>query len=125
MKTMGTLRRRASIAALAIALFLLLPYAAFAHAVLVRSTPASNATVKPGDVHIQLTYNSRIDATRSSVSLLAPDGKQQTLTLGHSSLPNVLTTTAPGLAAGGYQLQWQVLASDGHITRGIVAFHVS
>jgi len=30
-----------------------------------------------------------------------------------------------GLAAGAYRLRWQVLASDGHITRGEIPFTVT
>ncbi len=124
MTTEGSLRLRAGIAVLALALFLLLPHAAFAHAVLMRSTPAEHATVKPGDLDIRLTYNSRIDASRSALMLVGPDGKQQTLALGDHAGPNLLVTTASVKVPGAYKLQWQVLASDGHITRGVVDFHV-
>ena len=32
--------------------------------------------------------------------------------------------TIPSLPAGAYKLEWQVQASDGHISRGVVAFRV-
>ena len=41
-------RQRASVVALAIALLFLLPHAAFAHAVLVKSSPAQGTTVTAG-----------------------------------------------------------------------------
>lgn len=123
MTRQGYFSHRAAIAVLVLAL-LLLPHAAFAHAVLIRSTPAQHTTVKPGDLDIRLTYNSRIDASRSSLTLVGPEGKPQTLTLAPAGGPNLLVTKAAGLKDGAYTLQWQVLASDGHITRGVVAFRV-
>ncbi len=117
------LRQRASFWALAIALLFLLPHAAFAHAVLVKSSPTEGATVKAGEVEITLTYNSRIDASHSSLHLVGPDGKAQTLAVDAHAAPNLLVAKAAGLAAGAYKLQWQVQASDGHISRGVITFH--
>lgn len=119
------LRRRANAIAIAIALCLvLLPHAAFAHAVLVKSSPAQGATVSAGDLDITLTYNSRIDALHSSLHLIGPDGKAQTLAVDGHAAPNLLISKAAGLATGAYKLEWQVQASDGHISRGVVAFRV-
>ncbi|MFL6429527.1 MAG: copper resistance protein CopC [Acidobacteriaceae bacterium] len=39
--------------------------------------------------------------------------------------PNLLTAKAPVLIAGAYKLEWQVMATDGHITRGTVEFRVA
>jgi methionine-rich copper-binding protein CopC len=117
-------RQRVSVVALAIALLLLLPHAAFAHAVLVKSSPAQGATVKAGKMDITLTYNSRIDALHSSLHLLGPDGKAHTLAVDGHAAPNLLVAKAEGLAAGAYKLEWQVQASDGHISRGTVEFRV-
>jgi methionine-rich copper-binding protein CopC len=117
-----SLRQRASFLALAIALLFLIPHAAFAHAVLVKSSPAEGATVKAGDVDITLTYNSRIDASHSSLHLVGPDGKAQPLAVDAHAAPNLLVSKAAVLAAGAYKLQWQVQASDGHISRGVITF---
>jgi methionine-rich copper-binding protein CopC len=115
-------RQRASVLALALAFLVLLPHAAFAHALLVKSSPAVGATVKAGDVDITLTYNSRIDVLHSSLHLVGPDGKAQTLEVDAHAAPNLLVSKAAGLAAGAYKLEWQVQASDGHISRGVIAF---
>jgi methionine-rich copper-binding protein CopC len=117
--------QRASVAALAIALLFLLPHAAFAHAVLVKSSPAQGAAVKAGDLDITLTYNSRIDALHSSLHLVGPDGKAHTLAVDAHVAPNLLVAKAPALTAGAYKLEWQVMATDGHITRGTVEFRVA
>src|ERR1700733_1189343 len=119
-------RQRASVVALAIALFFLLPHAAFAHAVLVKSSPAQGATVTAGGaVNVTLTYNSRIDVAHSSLHLVGPDGKSQSLEVDAHAAPNLMEAKAPVLTAGAYKLEWQVMATDGHITRGTVEFSVS
>jgi hypothetical protein len=50
--------------------------------------------------------------------LVLPDGNSKALLLDPQSKPDVLTGKATDLIAGNYKLQWQVLAADGHITRG-------
>lgn len=94
------------------------------HALLKESSPAANGTVKGPDVPIVLKYNSRVDAMRSRVQLLRPDSSVTDLTLDKQTSPDTLTAKATGLAPGEYKIQWQVLAPDGHITRGIVPFTV-
>jgi methionine-rich copper-binding protein CopC len=104
-------------------LLLALPHAALAHAVLVRSMPKAHATVKSGELEIVFTYNSRIDAGRSSLALVSPQGGEHGLTIDTHAAPNVLKSAAQ-VSKGEYTVRWQVLASDGHITRGTVAFSV-
>jgi methionine-rich copper-binding protein CopC len=94
------------------------------HAVLLESAPAAAANIKGPDVPIRLRYNVRIEAARSRLSLVAPDNTVIALSIGQQPSPDTLTANATGLKSGAYRLRWQVLASDGHITRGEVAFKV-
>jgi methionine-rich copper-binding protein CopC len=96
----------------------------YGHAVLLSATPAVEAVVQGPNVPIQLRFNSRIDSKRSSLKLIGPDGKPQALAIGDQASPDVLSSQASGVVKGSYVLQWQVLASDGHITRGAVRFKV-
>ncbi len=95
------------------------------HAVLLESSPAAGATAKGPDVAIRLRYNVRIEAARSRLSLVAPDNTVIAMPIGKQPSPDTLTASATGLKSGAYRLRWQVLASDGHITRGEVAFTVA
>ena len=97
---------------------------AFAHAVLVSSTPQKNSAVNGPDITINLKYNSRVDGARSTLSLLKPDGTIEKIGTPDQPAPDVLSATSHGLAKGAYVLRWQVLATDGHITRGEVPFQV-
>jgi methionine-rich copper-binding protein CopC len=94
------------------------------HAVLKESSPAANATVAGPDLSITLRYNVRVDSARSKIQLSRPDESITELPLAKQVSPDTLSSKATGLTPGAYKLQWQVLAPDGHITRGVVPFSV-
>ena len=96
-----------------------------AHAVLVDATPASGSTISGPDVDFKLHFNLRIDRARSRLTLVLPDGKAIALTIADQDPPDLLVSRATGLGPGSYRMRWQVLAVDGHITRGELLFHVS
>ena len=56
--------------------------------------------------------------------MVKPDGTVERIGTPQQPAPDVLSATGHGLAKGTYVLRWQVLASDGHITRGEVPFQV-
>ena len=97
---------------------------AYAHAIVVSATPSSNGVVNGPDVGVKLQFNSRIDLHRSRLILVLPDGEQRKLVIDDKSAPDSLLSKAKELKAGTYILRWQVLAEDGHITRGEVPFGV-
>ena len=108
----------------ALAVIVLLPQFALAHAVLVDSTPKANETVHGSSLHIDLKFNSRVDGARSTVQLAAPNGSVKTLELGAQTSPAEIVTHAEALTHGSYTLRWQALSSDGHVTRGQIPFKV-
>lgn len=109
---------------LAVAVSLLSASASLAHAVLVDSSPALKSSVSGPDVPLKLRFNVRIDAARSRLTLVDPDGTLQTIEIHGQDGPDTLAAEAKGLRPGAYRLRWQVLASDGHITRGEIPFTV-
>jgi methionine-rich copper-binding protein CopC len=96
----------------------------YAHAVLVEATPTANGRISGPDFVIHLRFNSRIDAARSRLTLVLPDQSLRPLGLDPAPAPATLDARAVGLRPGEYKLRWQVLAADGHITRGEFPFHV-
>ena len=97
--------------------------AAYAHAIALSSTPAQHEAVSGPDVAVKVQFNSRIDAKRSTLILVTPEGGQRALAIKQAAR-DALVSQAQGLKSGSYVLRWQVLASDGHITRGEVPFSV-
>jgi copper resistance protein C len=100
------------------------PRVALAHAVLLSSTPQKDAAVNGPDISINLKYNSRVDGARSTLSLQKPDGSVEKIGAVAQPAPDVLSAPSRGLVKGAYVLRWQVLGSDGHVTRGEVPFQI-
>jgi methionine-rich copper-binding protein CopC len=97
---------------------------AYGHAIVLSVTPKLNETIRDSDVAIRIRFNSRIDSKRSRLTLLAPDGQLTALGIVEAPSGDSLISEAKGLKSGAYVLRWQVLAVDGHITRGEVPFRV-
>ncbi len=118
------IRRRKSLTALLVSTTTIVLFVgvAWAHAILVASRPEANSIVNGPKVDIVLKFNVRIDATRSVVRLLSDEGASKPLKALPGNASNVIQTSATDVQPGKYKLSWQVLASDGHITRGEVPF---
>jgi methionine-rich copper-binding protein CopC len=101
------------------------PVAARAHAIVVSSIPAAGAVVHDKSGTVVVRFNSRIDKVRSRLLLVRADGTSTALELGETPSPDTLTAAVGELAPGAYRLRWQVLATDGHITRGDIPFTVA
>jgi len=112
---------------------LLLPFAApaGAHAIIRRSEPAAGASVPPGPVQLRLVFNSRLDHGRSALHVapmrLGGGGSADEVDVplaADSPAAELIGTTGP-LSPGAWRVRWQVLALDGHITRGDIPFTVA
>jgi copper resistance protein C len=119
------LTRRTFLLIMTLALGLAVNRQAVAHALVVESAPASDSSVAGPEIPITLRFNSRLDHQRSRLTLIGPDGTERRLTLSQASAPDILQAMASGVAPGAYKLRWQVLAIDGHITRGDIPFRVT
>jgi methionine-rich copper-binding protein CopC len=97
---------------------------AAAHAVIVSASPTADQHVAPGEVAIRIAFNARIDKARSRLEVTAPAGDKTNVPIDQAGDPNVLAGTTGALTPGAYMLRWQVLAIDGHITRGDIPFIV-
>ena len=126
MRTKTRIFTRRFVAAVVVAsgIALFAPRVALAHAVLVESQPGVNGTVSGPEVAVLLKYSSRVDLEHSTLTLLDPDGKVQKVAIESEPTPGVLSARLTGLVRGAYVLRWQVLATDGHVTRGKVPFQV-
>lgn len=98
---------------------------AAAHAIVVASDPAADAVIHGASLPVELRFNSRIDRERSRLTLVRPDASATVLPLQSDSSPDAMATRIDGLAPGHYRLRWQVLATDGHITRGDIPFEIA
>ena len=100
------------------------PRVAFAHAVLLQSTPSVNSIIHGPAVSMVLKFNSRVDGSRSRISVVDQSGQSKEIELDKQEALDTLTAHASKLSPGKYAIHWQVLSADGHITRGEVPFEV-
>ncbi|MBL6078044.1 copper resistance protein CopC [Belnapia sp. T18] len=123
----ASLARRTLLAALlsslALPLSLLGAGPAAAHAIVVTSEPAVGAALAAAPRQVTIRFNSRLDHARSRLLLIGADNAQIPLPIAEESDPVVLAASLPAtIAPGEWRLRWQVLAIDGHITRGDIPF---
>ncbi len=106
-----------------VVVLMLLPRAALAHAVLIQSSPAIDSTMQGPDIAVSMKFSSRVDGARSTLLLSTTDGQSKSVAIERQSGPDTLTTHLH-LMPGKYAIRWQVLATDGHVTRGEIPFRV-
>src|SRR5262245_15287544 len=97
---------------------------ASAHAIIVSAIPTADQHVPAGKLAVRIEFNSRIDKVRSRLQVTASGGVKEDVSIDRAGKPNIVTGTTGALMPGGYVLRWQVLAIDGHITRGDIPFKV-
>jgi len=100
-----------------------LPRPAHAHAILVESDPKHEAQVPEGERVLTFRFNSRLDRARSRLTLIGADRKPTVLALLPG--PDDVLSARALLVRGAATVRWQVLAMDGHITRGDVPVTVT
>jgi hypothetical protein len=120
--------RRWAIAALAGALGAgaLSGTAAFAHAVLVRSTPPHRAVLGQMPERVQLWFNERLEPAYSTMSVWNEAGAQvdaRDVTVGPDD-PRRLSVTVSAREAGLYTVKYRVLSVDGHVVDSRFTFTV-
>lgn len=97
---------------------------AWAHARLVSSNPARDATVSSPST-IRLTFSERMVPAFSSFEVVSAAGSEQAVRTAVSEDGRTLTgTPARPLAAGDYTVTWTIASSDGHRMTGSYGFTV-
>lgn len=100
-----------------------------AHALLVSSTPANNAVLRSSPKQVVLRFDARIEKPLTKVTLY--EGKHNSVKLpgaanGYTGgSPDRLIIPLPDLKPGSYRLEYRVMASDGHLTPGLVRFRIA
>ena len=114
--------------ALIVALVVLSQIPARAHAVLVESSPRDNASVKESPKRVVLRFDAKIEKKVTQITLLDAKGDKVALPKpphGYGGTPDQLVIPLPKLRPGAYQLRYQVMATDGHISPGLIRFTVA
>jgi methionine-rich copper-binding protein CopC len=119
---------RRSIAALAASAVLLLSatMAAFAHAHLVRATPAAGGTVQAAPTEVTLRFSEKLEPKFSSVVVRDSAGKQ--VNKGDAAVDKadrtLIRVSLPSLEPGVYKVEWRAVSADTHKINGDFTFKV-
>jgi copper transport protein len=108
-------------------LVLLAAWPAAAHAVLTGSDPAAGTAVATAPRRLTLTFSEVIEASPTPVTVLGPDRRPLAGVRAGPDPANRTRLVAElpgGLGRGTYEVQWAVLALDGHAVRGAYRFAV-
>lgn len=107
-----------------LAIALLSPVSAFAHAILVRSQPAKDETISVAPKQIDLWFNDAVRSEYKALAVIDSSGKrvdnhdvEQTLTDGSH-----IHATVGNLAPGTYTVRYRVVSEDTHIVTGKFEF---
>jgi methionine-rich copper-binding protein CopC len=99
---------------------------AFAHAHLLKATPAAGSTVTTAPSALVLDFSEGVQLAFTGVAVTGPD--KAAVTTGAATVDSdakalTVPLTAP-LAAGTYTVAWHALAADGHKSTGTFEFTV-
>ncbi len=121
-----TRRARIALVVVAVAGALALPAAAWAHAVLVRTTPLPSSVVNRPPAVVLLTYSEPVEPRFAVVSVTDAAGRQQIAASPRRSAADPKTLVVPlrRLPQGWYLVYWRVVSVDGHPVRGAFTFAV-
>ena len=100
--------------------------AAFAHAHLVRATPAEGGTVKSAPNEVTLKFNEKLEPVFSSAVIRDSAGKQVDKADAHVDKVDrtVVRVSVPPLDPGVYTVEWRAMSSDSHKINGNFKFRV-
>ena len=100
--------------------------AAFAHAHLVRATPAEGGTVKSAPNEVTLKFNEKLEPAFSSAVIRDSAGNQVDRADAHVDTADrtVVRVSLPPLDPGIYTVEWRAMSSDTHKINGNFKFRV-
>lgn len=104
----------------------LLPAAALAHAVLVKSIPAQRSSLTESPPRVELWFNERLEPAYSRASVTDEAGTQIDLRDALVSKEDArrLSLSLPPLRPGRYAVKFRVLSVDGHVVESSLTFTV-
>jgi copper transport protein len=121
-----TCRTRIALVVIAVAAAFVLPATAWAHAVIVRTSPAPSSVVNTPPPVVLLKYSEAVEPRFAVVSVTNAQGKQQIAGSPRRSSTDPTTLVVPlhRLPQGWYLVYWRVVSVDGHPVRGAFNFAV-
>ena len=97
---------------------------AAAHATVAESSPRDRERLSEPPRELRVVFTEPIEAGVSRLRLVGPQGEVAG-TEQRAEGDRTLVLRVPELPAGDYRIEWEILAKDGHVTRGTISFTVA
>jgi len=115
--------RRTLLGVLAIAL--VVPAAASAHATMKEATPAEQGRVETPPKEVTLRFDQSVVPPADAIVVLGADGKNRAGAITQSDRDTIVRAHVTGLVKGeAYTVRWRVVSADGHVATGVFTFGV-
>ncbi|HEY6397664.1 MAG TPA: copper resistance protein CopC, partial [Solirubrobacteraceae bacterium] len=111
----------------AVAVGLVVPSAASAHAYLIKTVPAASGVLDVPPPNVALTYDEAVEPRFAIISVTNAAGQQETTGSVRRSLANpdtLVVALRPHLAEGWYLIYWRAISVDGHPVQGAFTYAV-
>lgn len=125
-KVLASIKASAVVLNFALIVLIFYPNTVFAHAELIKSEPASRATLTTSPEQIKLWFNEEIEVDYASLSLTDKSGKVLTdaKPMGLPDDAKSIYLELPELEKGRYTVNYRVLSVDGHVMESEYKFTV-
>ena len=94
------------------------------HGVLIESFPSHGAILQESPATISLRFNAALEASITRITLVDLKRQSQALHVTDGSTLEQVVVSVPPLVPGVYNVNYQVLATDGHVTKGSIRFTI-
>jgi copper transport protein len=114
------------VAVAVVALALLVPAAASAHAYLIKTVPAASVILSTAPRSVQLTYDEAVEPRFAIISVTDVDAHQEATgpVTRSPSDPDTLVVPIKHIGQGWYLVYWRAISVDGHPVQGAFTFAV-
>ena len=111
----------------AVAVGIVLPSAASAHAYLIKTVPAASGVLDVPPPNVQLTYDEAVEPRFAIISVTNARGKQETtgpVSRSPANPDTLVVPLRPHLPEGWYLIYWRAISVDGHPVQGAFTYAV-
>jgi len=109
--------RRAVVLCLLLALAA--PAAAFGHASIRESKPASRQRLERAPKRVEIDFDQAVKVFPGGVKVYGAHGHDYALSVGVASGGHSIVAPLAHLPKGAYTVRWQALSGDGHVVSGV------
>ena len=94
------------------------------HGILFESSPTHGAVLRASPEQVIFHFNAILEPSITQVNLIDLQEVLTPLSVTNASTMNTVVAKIPPLRPGVYNVQYKILATDGHVTEGSIRFTI-